>query len=146
MSDTDTDDLHQPESGGFLQGLLLGAVIGAAGFFLFGTKEGRHIKKDLQKHSRKLIRQLQEIAAQLEEKKETVSLKAELAKQEFKQLGQQAQTTAQQAQQVIGQQVQQLQERGHQIQEKTGTTASQAADQASSFTRRFFKQNGRPLG
>ena len=48
-------------SGGFLGGLAIGALAGATGFFLYGTKKGRVIKNNLMKEINKLSGELKEM-------------------------------------------------------------------------------------
>lgn len=44
-----TDQETSSDQGSFLTGLTVGMLAGAAGFFLFGTKDGSKIRKDLSK-------------------------------------------------------------------------------------------------
>lgn len=52
--------VNVPNPGGFWNGLALGAIAGAAGFFLWGTKKGKTIKKNLVKEIKNLSGELQE--------------------------------------------------------------------------------------
>lgn len=57
-------------SSGFLSGLFLGGIAGAVSFFLFGTKEGKKIKKVLLKEGRELLEEMEEVTDKIKEAKE----------------------------------------------------------------------------
>jgi hypothetical protein len=53
-----------PKSG-FGNGLVMGALVGAAGFFLYGTKKGQQLKKNLQSRAKKIWKELDEVKTEL---------------------------------------------------------------------------------
>jgi len=67
----------------FFNGLLLGAAVGAAGYFFFGTKKGKRVKKALKKGSIKTFEDLKKTAKDLEKKGKKLSKKAAVKKAKF---------------------------------------------------------------
>lgn len=60
----------------FLGGLVLGGVLTAGLYFLFGTQKGKKIQKDLQKTGRETFSNLKDLVEDLEEKGKDLSEKA----------------------------------------------------------------------
>ena len=69
MSNDSIQDQKQQHGGHFAAGLFLGGLAAAAGVFLFGTKKGEKVTKDLKKNWGKLQQNLaQEIPARPNDK------------------------------------------------------------------------------
>lgn len=60
---------HKENSSGFFTGVLLGSIAGASAFFLFGTKQGRKVKKVLIKEGKKLLSELEDLSQNLEKER-----------------------------------------------------------------------------
>lgn len=60
---------HKENSSGFFTGVLLGSIAGASAFFLFGTKQGRKVKKILIKEGKKLLSELEDLSQDLEKER-----------------------------------------------------------------------------
>jgi hypothetical protein len=56
-----------PQNTGFSNGFVLGALAGLAGFFLYGTKKGRKVKKRLSQELKKLGEEVGEIKDKITE-------------------------------------------------------------------------------
>lgn len=54
-------------SSGFLSGLLVGGVIGAAAFFLFGTEKGKKVKEILIEEGKGFLDELEDLQTDLKE-------------------------------------------------------------------------------
>jgi len=65
------------EGKGFGGGLLLGGLLGAGLFFLFGTEKGRKIKKQIEKKGEKAVGEIQDLVDELAEKGQEFREKAE---------------------------------------------------------------------
>lgn len=61
------DECRRNEKGIF-SGLVLGGLIGAGLYFLFGTEEGKKMQKELKKRGEKAADKLQDLVSELEEK------------------------------------------------------------------------------
>ena len=120
------------QSKGFLSGLLWGAALGAAGFFLLGTEKGRKVKKQLVKKGKKLVDDFPDIVKDLEKQGEEFAQKAEEVK---KKLEKKAKEFSQEAKEKINASLTQI--------EKTQERGRKAA---ASTRRRFFVRKGKKLG
>lgn len=109
---------HDSSVANFLNGLVLGAVLGAGAFyFLTSTEEGKKVKKRLQMEGQDLLEDLTDLVEEVEEKGGEFKKKA-IKVQE--QLSEKAVAPALS-------QIEKLRERGRQA-------------------TRFFTRNGKPLG
>ncbi len=70
---------------GFIIGLMIGGLIGAAAMFLFGTKKGEEVREDLRKKGEDILENLDGILKQLEEKSREVKKQAEKVKEQIAQ-------------------------------------------------------------
>jgi gas vesicle protein len=121
MSDRD----HQ---GGFFQGLIMGALIGAGAFYFFTqTKEGKRIGQQLKKKGEEAFDDLGELIEDFESKGEEFRTKAKEIQSQLEEKTQSvSKEIAEEAQEKLGH-IEQLRERGRKASKK------------------FFVRNGKPL-
>ncbi len=118
----------QDRSGGFLQGLIIGALIGAGAFyFLTQTKEGEKVKKRIKKKSEEALDSLTELVEDFEEKGEEFRARAKEIQAKLEEKAKDVkEEVAGEAQEKIGH-IEKLRKRGRLASKK------------------FFIRNGRPL-
>jgi len=121
MSDRD----HQ---GGFFQGLIMGALIGAGAFyFLTQTKEGEKVRQQLKEKSEEVLDNLGELVEDFEAKGEEFRTRAkEIQTQLEEKTKDVSKEIVEEAQEKLGH-IEQLRERGRKASKK------------------FFVRNGKPL-
>ena len=121
MSDQD----HQ---GGFFQGLIMGALIGAGAFyFLTQTKEGEKVRQQLKKKGEEALDNLGELVEDFEAKGEEFRTRAkEIQTQLEEKTKDVSKEIVEEAQEKLGH-IEQLRERGRKVSKK------------------FFVRNGKPL-
>lgn len=75
---------HEHHDGGFLQGLIMGALLGA-GFFYFitSTEEGTKVKKKIKQKSEEALNNLGELVEEFEEKGEEFRSQAKKLQEEL---------------------------------------------------------------
>jgi len=114
--------------GGFFQGLIMGALIGAGAFyFLTQTEEGEKFKKRLKKKSEETLDNLAELVDDFETKGEEFREKAkEIQAQLEEKIKDTREEVAEEAQEKLGH-IEKLRERGRKASKK------------------FFTKNGKPL-
>jgi len=121
MSDRDRE-------GGFLQGLVMGAILGAgAYYFLTQTKEGEKVKKRIKKKGEEALDDLADLVDEFEEKGEEFQAQAKKlqAELESKAKGVKKEVAAEAKEKLTH--IDKLRERGRQA------------------TKTFFTRNGKPL-
>lgn len=74
---------NRDEGGGFFSGLILGSLLGAGALFLFKTKEGRHLKKELLNQGKKVADDLPEAVEKWRAESQKLTAWLETAKKEF---------------------------------------------------------------
>ena len=113
---------------GFLNGLILGALLGAgAVYFLTSTEEGKKIKKDLQEKGKDALENLAELINEVEERGEEFKQKAKTIQAQLEEKAQSFQATvAEEAQEQLTH-IDTLRERGREV------------------SKRFFTKNGKAL-
>ncbi|MBN1263600.1 MAG: YtxH domain-containing protein [Candidatus Pacebacteria bacterium] len=116
----------------FFSGFIAGGLIGAVLVFLFGTKEGRKIKKRLEKKGQELAKDLPGIVSDLEKRGAEFAQKAEEVKQT---LEKKAEELSPKIKRKLDQSLASIEE----TQEKGRQTAAR-------IRRRFFVKKGRQLG
>jgi gas vesicle protein len=66
----------------FLNGVFLGALIGAGALYLMGTEEGKKSKQNILNKSKKFLKTLEKIVDEIEEKKDNLVQKIERIEKE----------------------------------------------------------------
>lgn len=127
------------DSPSFFNGLALGAVVGAAGFFLFGTKKGKKLKKALLESSTKTFDNLKRTAKDLEKKGRKISKKATVKRA---QLEKKAAAT----QKKVVKEIKQTEKQLKTAQKKAETLKKRLAKAAQTAKKRYFTRRGRSLG
>ena len=92
MDDQDKLGKTAPKpSSPFLNGVLVGAALGAAAFFILGTKEGKQSRKKLAAKTKKILGHVENIIDELEEKghdiREELHEKGDVIKDELETVG-----------------------------------------------------------
>lgn len=64
--------MNDNKKGGFLTGLMLGALLGGAAYYVFGTEKGRKLQKDLKKLAKPYLNDLSDIVDQWPVEKEKI--------------------------------------------------------------------------
>jgi len=123
---------EEKQKNSFSSGLFFGAIIGAVLFFLFGTNEGRQIKKKLTEKGKEAIDDLPDLIKDLEKKGHQFAQKAEEVKQTLDEKTKEITPKVKQEVNLVLKQIEETQERGRQA--------------AKSVRRRFFTKSGRKLG
>lgn len=77
--------MNEPEKsgGGYFSGFMMGALIGAAAVFFFGTKKGKKVAKLMQSEGISGLKDLKKLAAEIETKGETFAEEAKKVTQEL---------------------------------------------------------------
>jgi len=121
MSDRD-------RNGGFFQGLIMGALIGAgAYYFLTQTKEGEKVKKRIKKKGREALDDLADLVEEFEEKGEEFQVQAKRLQAELEKKAKGVKKeVAEEAKEKLTH-IDKLRERGRRA------------------TKTFFTRNGKPL-
>lgn len=121
MSDRD-------RNGGFLSGLILGALIGAGlAYFLTSTEEGKKVKKQLREKGKDTLDNLAEIIEEVEERGEEFKKKVKVIQTELeKKAGDVREEIAEEAKEQLTH-IDKLRERGREA------------------TKKFFTRNGKSL-
>lgn len=114
--------------GGFLQGLIIGAILGAgAYYFLTQTKEGEKVKKRIKKKGREALDDLTDLVEEFEEKGEEFRAQAKKLQIELEKKAKGVKKeVAEEAKEKLTH-IDKLRERGRQA------------------TKTFFTRNGKPL-
>jgi gas vesicle protein len=75
------DRCNHQNQGGFLGGIVLGSIIGAAGFLLLNSEEGKKLQKKLQKKTAPYINDIAEVLEELKDQSSELLDKAEEVKE-----------------------------------------------------------------
>lgn len=127
---------HQPS---FFNGMMVGLVAGAAGYFLFGTKRGRKVRKQLMDQAQKGWAELEETVDKAEKTGKKITRDVQKLHKKVAKDVQRTQVKAQQELQQLQEKAQAAQKRADQIQDKLKETAAK-------IEKRFFTKNGQSLG
>lgn len=122
MGDRDRHD------SGFFQGLIMGAILGAgAYYFLTSTKEGKKVKKKIEKKSEGILGDLADLVDDFEEKGKEFRAQAKKLQEELEKKAKDVKKeVAEEAKEQLGH-IDKLRERGRLV------------------TKKFFTKNGKPL-
>jgi polyhydroxyalkanoate synthesis regulator phasin len=103
-------------SNGFLNGLILGALLGAGAFyFLTSTEEGKKIKKDLQEKGKDALENLADLIAEVEERGEEFKQRAKKIQAQLEEKAKSLQVrVAEEAQEQLAH-IDSLRERGREV-------------------------------
>ena len=64
--------MNDNKKGGFLTGLMLGALLGGAAYYVFGTEKGKKLQKDIKKLTKPYLNDLSDLVDQWPEEKEKI--------------------------------------------------------------------------
>lgn len=119
---------HDRHDGGFFQGLIMGALIGAgAYYFLTSTKEGKKVKKKIKEKSEEALDDLADLVDEFEEKGKEFRTQAKKLQAELEKKAKDVKKeVVEEAKEQLGH-IDKLRERGRQA------------------TKKFFTRNGKPL-
>lgn len=114
--------------GGFLQGLIMGAILGAgAYYFLTQTKEGEKVKKKIKKRGEEVLDDLADLVDEFEEKGKEFRIQAKKLQAELERKAKDVKKeVAEEAKEQLTH-IDKLRERGRKA------------------TKKFFTRNGKPL-
>jgi gas vesicle protein len=128
---------EQPPS--FFNGLMIGLVAGAAGYFLFGTKKGQGVRKTLMKQAEKGWAELEDTVDKAEKTGKKLT-------KDVKKLHQKVSREAQKTQVRAQEELQQLQEKAQAAQKRADEIQDRLKKTAANIEKRFFTRNGQSLG
>ncbi|MGI5828200.1 MAG: YtxH domain-containing protein [Patescibacteria group bacterium] len=127
---------------GFTNGLVLGVILGATGYFLLGTEKGKEIKQDLLEVAKKYWEDLEEEVETLKNKKEQVAHKVE---ESAKTVQDEVKTQLPQIKKEIKKEIKQLEDSVADAQKKADEMQMQLSQAASKIEKKFFFRKGRIL-
>jgi len=135
---SDEQRFNQKDAPSFLNGLLLGAAVGAAGFFLFGTKKGRKVKKALLEGGAKTFDDLKKTAKDLEKKSKKISKKAVVKKVELEK-------KAELTQKKVAIEIKEAERELKEAQKKAQKIKKKLTQKVARAKKRYFTRKGRSL-
>ena len=127
---------HQPS---FLNGLVIGMVAGAVGYFLLGTKKGKRMRGQLIRQTKKGWKEMEDTITKAEKTGKKLTKKVKKIQTKVKR-----ETKKKQAQ--VAKEVSRLQVKIDKARKKADKMQDNLKKTASKIERRFFNQNGRSLG
>lgn len=140
MRDTnDSQKQVSSQGGGFFDGMVLGMVLGAAGYFIFGTPEGNKVKGEI-------LKELKKQWQDLDIKPETVKQTGEKIVNKAKQLKAQVEENLPVVQEKIQEELQQLEKTTEAARKQADAMEKQLQQTASRIEKKFFMRKGRSLG
>lgn len=125
---TEFEEKRKPHGSSFFNGLALGVVIGAAAFFLFGTKKGRKVKKRFLEKGSSFLKELEKAEEELKEKKEEIKKQTSKIKEKLAA-----------KKQKLEKKVEEIKNQAEEIKQEVKQVTAKAG-------KRFFRKNGRSLG
>ena len=123
----------------FLNGVVLGMMAGAAGYFLFATKKGKKIRKQL-------IKQAQDGWDEVGEVIEKAEKKGKELTKDVKKIRKKVERETQKTQIKATKELKQLQGKAKEAQEKADAIQDKLKKTAAKIEKRFFTKSGRSLG
>jgi gas vesicle protein len=118
------------EESSFFTSFILGLLAGATITFLFGSEEGKKIKKRLIKKSQELFDDLPELIEEAKEKKEALTKDIKKITKNVEKKSQKVEQQLQKTSKTVAPHLKNLQKRGRQAAKKVN---------------RFFRRSGHPL-
>jgi len=131
-------DTHHKPTTSFLNGVFLGAIIGAGAFFLLGTKEGKKSREKLLKKGKKVLVQLEDIVDEMGEKKEELLEKGEAVKEDI-------QDKAVSLRKQLETQKQNLKKTIHKVNKDLSKLQKGTSKEVARVKKRFFSKKGKNL-
>ncbi|NMC35834.1 hypothetical protein GYA49_02200 [Candidatus Beckwithbacteria bacterium] len=128
-----------PHGGGFFDGMVLGIVVGAAGYFLFGTDEGKKIKDEL-------WIELKKQWEDLDINKETVATATQQVVVKAKQLKDQVEENLPEVKQKLQEELKELEKSTQAARKQADAMEKKLQKTASTIEKKFFMRKGRKLG
>jgi len=123
----------------FLSGMTLGMMAGAVGYFLFATKKGGKIR-------RQLIKQAQEGWDEVGEVIEKAEKKGKELTKDVKKIRKKVESEVQKTQIKAAKELKQLQGKTKEAQERADAMQEKLKKTAAKIEKRFFTKSGRSLG
>jgi len=123
----------------FLNGVVLGMMAGAAGYFLFATKKGGKVRKQLIKQAQEGWDEMGEVIEKAEKKGKKLTKDVKKIRKKVEKETQKTQIKATKELKQLHSKTKEAQQRADAMQEKLKKTAAK-------IEKRFFTKSGRSLG
>lgn len=130
--------MDQQKNKGFLNGLILGGLVGAGLFFLLGTEKGKKIQKKLKEGGKKAAESMEDLVKELEEKGKELEEKAQEVKE---QIQEKIEDTKENIKDQVSERIDSTLSHIEALQDKGRETTSQIHD---TLKKRFFKNIPKP--
>ncbi len=127
------------QSPSFLNGLMMGVIAGAAGYFLLGTKKGARVKKQL-------LKKLENGWGEVEDVLDETGKAGQKLARDVKKIRRTIEKDTAKIERQATKEINQVQEKVAEVKQTAETVGDNLATAARKIERRFFLRNGRSLG